>query len=199
MIGQIVCPRALDVLVLKAADAIQSRLVQPVQQGLEFGLGLAGIADDEGGSQGDLGADRAPGRDLVQRLRRRRRPGHAAQHVRMRVLEGNVQIGQHPSFGHQRDQVAHMRIGIDIMQPHPCPQRAKVAGQIGDMGAVAAFLGMAAVKAVGAGVLADDQKLADPGLDQPFGLADHRMGRAADQAAAHVGDDAELALMVTAL
>ena len=45
----------------------------------------------------------------------------------------------------------------------------------------------------------DDQQFFHPGLDQPFGFADHRMGGAAGEFAAHVGDDAEPALVVTAL
>ena len=45
----------------------------------------------------------------------------------------DVQIGQHQTIRHQRDQVAHMRIGIDVMQPDPCAKAAQIARQIGDM------------------------------------------------------------------
>ena len=100
---------------------------------------------------------------------------------------------------HQGDQVAHMRIGIDVMQPHPGTQTAQIAGQIGDMGAVAALSGEFAVQPIGAGILADDQQFAHARLDQLFGLAHHRMGGTADQLAAHIGDDAELAGVVAAL
>ena len=58
---------------------------------------------------------------------------------------------------------------------------------------------MLAVHAVGRGVLADHQQFLDPGLDQLFSLAQHGMGRAGYQPPAHVGDDAELAFVVTAL
>ena len=56
-----------------------------------------------------------------------------------------------------------------------------------------------AVDAVGGGVLADDEELADAGGDELLGLAQDGVGRARDEAAAHVGDDAEAALVVTAL
>ena len=56
-----------------------------------------------------------------------------------------------------------------------------------------------AVDAVGGGVLADDEELADAGGDELLGLAQDGVGGAGDEAAAHVGDDAEAALVVTAL
>ena len=92
-----------------------------------------------------------------------------------------------------------MGIGIDVMQPDPGPQRAEVAGKIRDMGAVPPLLGMAQVKAIGRGVLADHQQFAHAAGDQLLGLAHHRMGRAADKAAAQIGDDAELAGVIAAL
>ena len=67
------------------------------------------------------------------------------------------------------------------------------------MGAVAVGLGVLDIDAVGRGVLADDQQFPDPVLHQLFGLAHHRMGGARLQTPAHVRDDAELALVVTAL
>ena len=197
MVGQGVGARTLDVLVLEAADPVELGLVQPVEERLELGLGLARKAHDEGRAQRQFRADPAPGGDLVQRLCGRGGAGHAPQHVRMRMLEGHVEIGQHQPVRHQRNQVAHMRIGIDVVQPHPCAEAAQIAGEVGDMRAVAPFLGVAAVESVGGGVLRDHQQFAHAGFDQPLGLADHRMGGAADEAAAHVGNDAEAAVMVT--
>ncbi len=55
------------------------------------------------------------------------------------------------------------------------------------------------IDAVGRGVLADHQQFAHACFDQLFRLTDHGMGGARLQAAAHVGDDAELAFVVTAL
>ena len=56
-----------------------------------------------------------------------------------------------------------MRLGIDVMQPHPGPEPAQIARQIGDMGAVTAGLGVANIGAVGRSVLADHQQFAHPG------------------------------------
>ena len=61
------------------------------------------------------------------------------QRIGMGVLERNVEIGQDQPLGHQRDQLAHMRVGVDVMQPHPGAQPPQIARQIGDMGAVAAI------------------------------------------------------------
>ncbi len=58
---------------------------------------------------------------------------------------------------------------------------------------------VAQVDAVGAGVLADDQQLLGAGRDQLLGLAQDRVGAAADEVAADRRDDAEGAAMVAAL
>jgi hypothetical protein len=60
VVGQGVRAGAGDVLVLEAADAVELRLVEPVEQVPEFRLGLAGVADDEGRAQREVGAGRAP-------------------------------------------------------------------------------------------------------------------------------------------
>ena len=117
----------------------------------------------------------------------------------MGMLEGDVEVRQDAALGHQRDEVAHMRIGVDVMQADPCPEVAQVTGEVGDMGAVAAGFGVLGIDPVGGGVLADDEQFLHPVLDQLLGFAQHRMGRARREAAAHVGDDAELALVITTL
>ena len=58
-----------------------------------------------------------------------RRPPHRLQHVRARVLEGNVEIRQHAPLRHQRQDLIHMRIGIDVMEPHPGAERAERLGE----------------------------------------------------------------------
>ena len=202
MIGQGVGPRTGDIFVLKAADPVELGFIHPVEQGLEFRLGLAGVADDEGRPQGDVRAGGAPGRDFVQCAGGGGGAGHAAQRFGMGVLERDVEIGQDQPVGHQRHQIAHMRIGVDVMQPHPGPQPAQFARKVSDMGAdLAVFPGagvMLAVQAVGRGILADHQQFLHPRLDQLFRLAQHGMGGAALQAAAHIGDDAEPAPVIAA-
>ena len=102
----------------------------------------------------------------------------------MRVLEGDIKVGQQPIFrvGHQRNQLAHMRVGIDVMQTHPRVQTPQFARQIKDVAAHLAVFPrvqiILAVQPIGAGVLADHQKLAHTGFDQLFRLPQHRVGRA---------------------
>ena len=62
------------------------------------------------------------------------------------------------------------------MKPHPRPEAAQIAREIGDVRAVPVRLGVAEVHAIGRGVLADDQQLAHAALHQLLGLADDRMG-----------------------
>ena len=157
MIGQIIGAGTGDILILKTPNAVELRLIHPIKQGLEFGFSLAGVADNEGRPQGDLWAIFAPGGNLIERFGRCGGAGHAFEHIGMGVLKGNVEIGQDQPLGHQRDQMAHMRVGVDIMQPHPSAQLPQFAGQIGDMRAQIALGCRFNINAIGAGVLRDHQ------------------------------------------
>ncbi len=101
-----------------------------------------------------------------------------------------------------------MRIGIDIVQPHPDgmvrrAQRPELARQIGHMRAhfapVPLTRGVADVDAVSRCILADDQQLARPRRDQLFRLAQDCIGPPADQITAQRRDDAKGAAMVAPL
>jgi len=96
----------------------------------------------------------------------------------MRVLEWNIEIGQHQAFGHERNEVAHMGVGVDVMQPHPSPKRTQITRQIGDMRAVAPIFSMFDVNAIRRGILRDHQQLVHAVLHQLFRLAQDRMRRA---------------------
>ena len=117
------------------------------------------------------------------------------------MLERNVEVGQDQPVGHQRNQLAHVGVGVDVVQAHPwlvvAAQAAKITREVGDVGAMAAIFGVFDVDAVSRRVLANHQQFFNAILDQLFSLAQHGMGRAALQFAAHVGNDAELALVVT--
>lgn len=75
------------------------------------------------------------------------------------MLKRDIEVGQHAILWvrHQRDQIAHMGVGVHIMQPHPRAQLAQLAGQIGDVAAhLAVFPRMhviLAIQTIGAGVL----------------------------------------------
>ena len=65
---------ALDRRILEAADPIERRRAQPVEQLGEIGLGFARKADDEGAADREVRHLRAPGGDAL-RAYSRRRPG----------------------------------------------------------------------------------------------------------------------------
>ena len=141
--------------------------------------------------------------DALKRLLLRRRAFHALEHVRARMLERHVEVGQHLALRHQRDDLVHMRVGIDVVQPHPDAQLTQRARQIAEFrrhrAAAPVARRIADVDAIGGGVLRDDQKLLHPGRDQPLGLAQHVGGRPGDEVAAQLRDDAEGAAIVAAL
>ena len=129
---------------------------------------------------------------------------HAFQRIGMGVLVGDIEIGQQAGgrIGHYRDKVSDMGVGVDIMKANPGPQPAKFAGKLGDVAAHLAALPwmdvVAPVEPVGGGVLADNQQLAYPGLDQFLGLAQDGVGRAGGELSPHGRNDTEPAGVIAA-
>ena len=148
------------------------------------------------------GTDLAPLGDALQRLFLRGRTLHALEHVGRGVLERDVEIGQHLALGHQRNDVVDVRVGVDVMQPHPDAEFAQRLRQVDELRAdflVAPFAGsIFDVEPIGRGVLRDHQQFLDAGGDQFLGLAQHVGGRARHQIAAQARDDAERAAVVAA-
>ena len=106
------------------------------------------------------------------------------------MLKGNVEIGQHLAFGHQRNDFVDVRVGIDIVQAHPDAELAQRLRQIGTgwTSRPPQKLGLVLqVHAIGARVLRDDQEFLHAGLHQPFGFAHHVGDGPAHQVAAHRG------------
>ena len=138
-----------------------------------------------------------------ERLFLRRRPAHAFEQGGAGVLERHVEIGQHFAVRHQSNDIVDVRIGVDVMQPHPDAELAERAGKIEKFRPHLAALPRARrvfeIDAIGRGILRDDQKFLDPGGDQPFGLAQHLVGRPRDQIAAQFRDDAKAAAIVATL
>ena len=56
-----------------------------------------------------------------------RRAPHCLQHPWRGVLEGDVEIGENDTLRHQRNDVVHVRVGIDIMEPDPRAERTQIA------------------------------------------------------------------------
>ena len=96
-----------------------------------------------------------------------------------------------------------MRVGIDVVQADPGAELAERRGEVEEAGPHLALAPEARrvfeVDAVGAGVLRDDEDLLDARLHETLGLAQHVAGRAADEIAAQLRDDAERAAVVAAL
>ena len=158
---------ARDRLVFEAADAIDLGFFEPVEQIGKIGIGLAGEADDEGRAQRQLRTLLAPLLDPRQRLVLRGRALHGLEDFRARVLEGDIEIGQHLALGHQADDLVDMRVGVDILQPHPGAELAEFFGEVEEFGADLAVLpralGIFDIDAVGRGVLRNDQQFLDAG------------------------------------
>src|SRR5262249_18045562 len=77
---KLVGARPRDRLVTEAADAIELRVIEPIEQESEILFTLAGKADDEGRADGEVRADLAPAGDALQGLLLSGRPFHPAQH-----------------------------------------------------------------------------------------------------------------------
>ena len=152
---------------------------------------------------GEVGADLAPVPDPVEGLLLMRRPAHRLQHGGGGVLERDVEIGQHLALGHQRDDLVDVRVGVDVVEPDPGAELAELPGEVEEARAHLPVAPEARlvlhVDAVGAGVLRDDEDLLHAGLHEPLGLAQHLGGRAADEIAAELRDDAERAAVGAAL
>ena len=53
------------------------------------------------------------------------------------MLKWNIQVRQNLAVGHQWDHLIDMRIGIDVVQPHPHAELAERAGEIEQLIAIA--------------------------------------------------------------
>ncbi|MND87656.1 hypothetical protein D3C80_796630 [compost metagenome] len=119
------------------------------------------------------------------------------------MLQRYVQVGQYLAIAHQRDDVIHVRVGVDVVQAHPDVELGQLLAQGHHAGldrhAVVETGAVLDVHAVGGGVLGDDQDLLHAGLFQALGLGQYLADGTAHQIPAHGGDDAEGAAVVAAL
>jgi len=117
------------------------------------------------------------------------------------MLERYVQVGQHPALGHQRNNRIDVGVGIDIVQAHPHAELAERAREIDEtrlvLPAAPAPWRVAQVRSVGTRILGDDQQLLHSRGSEPLGFAQDFVDRPADEPAAHRGNDAEAAAVIT--
>ena len=118
------------------------------------------------------------------------------------MLKRDVQVGQHQALGHEWQDVIHMRVWVDIMQPHPDAELAEFLHQFGhvclDGPAIHEIGAVPKIHPIGAGVLGDDQNLFHARFHEGLGLSHHLANGPGDQVAPHRWNDAEAAPMVTA-
>ena len=60
------------------------------------------------------------------------------------MLKGDIEIGQNLALGHQADDFVDMRVGVDILQPHPGAEFAEFLGEVEEFGADLSFHGLSA-------------------------------------------------------
>ena len=65
----------------------------------------------------------------LQRLLLVRGAAHGLEHAGRGVLEGDVEVGQDLALRHQRQHLVDVRVGIDVVQPHPGAERAQRLGR----------------------------------------------------------------------
>jgi hypothetical protein len=51
------------------------------------------------------------------------------------VLERNVEVGEDDALGHERDELVHGGVWVDIVEADPGAEAAEFAGDIGEVGA----------------------------------------------------------------
>ena len=157
--------------------------------------GFAGEADDEVGPDPGLGGQLA---DAVQQFQEPlpvTEPPHGPQHRAAGVLERQVEVrGDAGSTRDDLDQAGPQLGGLQVAHPHPLDagHRGQRREDLLEQPQVAQIL------AVGGGVLADQEQLADALARQPFGLGQQLRRPAGHERAAEGRDRAERAAPVAA-
>jgi hypothetical protein len=201
--GSALAAAPLDRRVLEATDAVELRLFEPVEQHAEVILGFPREADDESAADGHLRQLLAPAPDARERVDRVCRPTHQLQDARAPMLERHVEVGQHLALRHERDDLVHMRIRIDVMQAHPGTELAELAREVDeaaiDLAASPRLGPVLEIGTVGARVLRDHEELPHAGVLEANRLVQHLPDRATRKVATHRGNDAEAATVIAAL
>src|ERR1700738_4464802 len=98
--SELVCARFLDRLLTKAADPVELRRLEPVEEDAEILFRLARKPDDERGANGQLGANLAPARDALQSFFLPCGALHALEHGLGRMLKRDVEIREKLALRH---------------------------------------------------------------------------------------------------
>ena len=154
--GELVGGGAFDRRVGEGADAVELGLFEELQELFEIGIGLAREAGDEGGADGEIGADLAPAADALEVVLGAGRALHGLEDARAGVLEGHVEVGQDLASAISGMMSSTLGYGY-VVQAHPHAEVAEGVAQVVELGAQRAAAPEAGavlhVDAVGRGVL----------------------------------------------
>src|SRR3546814_9963892 len=106
----------LDRFEAEGSNAVELRFIQPIEKILEIRLCPAREDDDKAGTDSNVRTYFAPVPNPLQHFRFIGRAFHGLQDSGGGMLEWNVQIRCNKHSGHQRNDVIHMRIRIEIVQ-----------------------------------------------------------------------------------
>src|SRR5262245_30270603 len=167
------------------AEAVERDVLHEGQEIVEGALGLSGKADEDSGADSDARARVAKRGDDVLQPARGDRSAHRLEHVVVAVLDGHVEVRQHPCLPPLDEQALADVRGVEIHGPDP---RHRRVGQGEQEVADVSVAGQ--VAAVGERVLRDEDRLPDPARGEPLDLGDDVLPRPAPMLAAELRDRA---------
>ena len=157
----------------KDAHAVEADLCQKVQEGLEFGFSFSRIAYNERRAQGHVGHGSAQIGHQLPRPIQVGWPFHAAQDIRMSMLEREIEVMAHARIaGHDLDQARADVAWIGIHQPQPVQRWNRVQDRPDEAGQ---SIPLAAITAIGRRILGDQDDLFDILVDQFDGILHDRL------------------------
>ena len=204
--GQIIGTGTIDRRIGKAAEAVDLRFAQEIEQIGEFFFGLTGKAGNEGRAYRNFRTHFTPSTDTFDIFFTTGRPLHALQYIGMRMLQRHIEIRQDMAIIHEWDNVIDMRIRVNIMQTNPgiiaFSQLTQGFDQLRHMRLEWFAIPKAGteldVDAIGTGILRNDEQFLDPGFEQIFRFQHDFGDRPRHQVATHRWNDAKTAAMIAA-
>jgi len=193
------CP--LFFRVIEDTHAIDLGFTHEIAEALEGSLVLARVADDECGTQGEVGDDAAGTLDHVAHRLAGVATAHLLQDLVVDVLHRYVQVLRDARLArhHVQELVGDGR-GIGIMQANPA-QTLDLGEAPQQSGEVRSRVGFAIrqIAAVGGEILCDEADLGGAPGCHGLGFTHHRIGLTAALRTAQLGDDAKCARSIAAL
>ncbi len=185
--------------VREEAGPVELRRTEEFEQEIVIALGLAGVAEDEGGAEGGVGVGRPDVVDAAEEAVAVAPAAHAGKQRARDVLQREVEV-RHARGDDGLDQLIGQPRGIEIEQPGALHAGRHGAGERGDgrraVGNAGAPARSGPVTAVGGEILGDEHDLAQGrravgGDAQRVDLGQHLLGRTGPLLAPERRDGAE--------